>query len=755
MQMAFYTPVRNFVLFWVTRWRLFRRTLPPFMRSISETHVAFTLIALAVICGIATYAALAEVPPLGNNPHLVVWLLNIDLIILLGFFIIVGRRVAGLWRRRRLKQGASGLHVRLVMTFSLLAITPALLMTIFAAVFFQYGIQTWFSDKVKTAITESRAVAGAYLQEHQQVIKADVLAMANDLNRQSTLLFDSPASFQRMVKTQSILRNLPDVIIFNGNGDVIVQTGFIFSIDMGDITQTTIDRANSGDVVLVTNPDEDRVQAVMKLGEFSDAYLYVARRVDPRVLDHIKATGEAAAEYEFLAGRFAGLQFSVTLIFVVVALLLLAGAAWVGLMFARQLVNPIEQLMNASEKVGQGDLLAFVSDQSDIDELNYLAKSFNRMTRELNQQRTELVAANQKLDQRRRFTEAILIGVSSGVISVDRHGVINMANQACAKLLALESREALLGQNVSAILPDIRGLLDDAFEKNAKELTSEITHYLRDGTKLTLHARISIELVGDSDRGAIITFDDITELQSAQRKSAWADVARRIAHEIKNPLTPIQLAAERLKRRFMKDLSGEDQQVFAQCTDTIVEHVSDIGRMVNEFASFARMPVARLEEGDIAALIRETAMLQAQAYDKNIKFEWCGLLQSNTAKRWMFDGQQLRQAITNVIQNAVDSIQEQEGGQGSIAIGLYESESKLSFVIADSGKGFPVTDDLNKLAEPYITHKKRGTGLGLAIVKKIMEDHKGKLVIGYKDWMSQLEGWPKLTGAHLAFVFEK
>lgn len=751
--MAFYTPVRNFVLFLATRWRLYRRTLPAPFRAIKEAHVAFGLITLALVCGIATYAALAEVPPLGNNPNMVIWLLNIDLLILLGFFILVGRRVGGLWRRRRLKQGASGLHVRLIMIFSVLAITPALLMTIFAAVFFQYGIQAWFSDKVKTAITESRAVASAYLQEHQQVIRADVLAMANDLNRQSTVIFESPASFVRMVKTQSILRNLPDVIIFNSTGEILVQTGFIFTVDASIMSKNTIDRANSGDVVLLTDSDEDRVQAVLKLAEFSDAYLYVARRVDPRVLDHMKATGEAATEYEYLAGRFAGLQMSVTLIFIVVALLLLAGAAWVGLMFARQLVNPIEQLMNASEKVGQGDLLAFVSDRSDIDELNYLAKSFNRMTRELNQQRTELVAANQKLDQRRRFTEAILIGVSSGVISVDQHGLITMANQASARLLALEDREKLLGQNIFAVLPDIKELLDEAFQKHSKELTSEITHYLRDGTRLTLHIRISVESIGDDDKGAIITFDDITELQSAQRKSAWADVARRIAHEIKNPLTPIQLAAERLKRRFGKNLEGDDQHVFAQCTDTIVEHVADIGRMVNEFASFARMPVAKLEEGDIAALIRETAMLQAQAYDQKIKFIRYGLLESGSRK-WHFDAQQLRQAVTNVLKNAVDSLEENCGGEGTIALGLYDFDNKLFFVIGDSGKGFPETDDLSKLAEPYITHKKRGTGLGLAIVKKIMEDHKGKLVIGYRDWMNQFENWPSLTGAHLAFVFE-
>ncbi len=718
-----------------------------------QNRLALTLALAAIISGFATYAALTETPPFGNDPGIVIWLLNVDLIILLSLVILIAKRLVSLWSGRKRGLAGSHLHVRLVYTFSILAAVPVIIMTVFSAFFFHFGVQTWFSQRVQTAVNESQAVAQAYLEEHQQVIKADILAMANDLDRQATLLLSNDKTFEQIMQTQSFLRNLSEAVVFSSDGRVLARSGLSFMLEFEEVPSFAVRQASDGEVVLMTGGNEDRIRALVKLRNLGDAYLFVGRMVDPKVLGHLASTRQAVADYADLQTRYSGLQVTVTMIFVVVGLLLLLAAIWYGLLLARQLVTPISTLITVSDRVRAGDLTARVPERETFEEFDYLARSFNRMTKQIQEQQGELIQANRQLDQRRKFTETVLAGVSSGVLGIDEKDVVNLANNSAAELLGCEVKD-LTGQNIVKFAPEFEDTLKQAHSRPNKITQAEILLTDKDGTKRSFLVRVAIELIGEEDIGAIVTFDDFTELQSAQRKAAWADVARRIAHEIKNPLTPIQLSAERLKRKYLSQIT-DDPQTFERCTETIIKHVGDIGHMVNEFSSFARMPEPVMKEEDLGVQVRDALVLQQQAHP-DIKFKLTGLTKNTVITR--FDAQQIRQAVTNIVQNAVDSIEirmEQDKtpkpGHIDVLLSSYD-EDEAAIIITDNGLGLPKNENPVTLSEPYVTHKPKGTGLGLAIVKKIMEDHGGKLILGTPDWLRSIEGWEDKGGASVALV---
>lgn len=723
-----------------------------------RSKFAWFLLLAALISGLATYAAMSEIPPLGNDPNLLIWLLNVDMAILLLFVALIAKRVVSIWSGRKRGLAGSHLQVRLVTIFSLLAAIPAIVMTIFSAFFFHFGIQAWFSQRVQTAINESQAVAQAYLEEHQQVIRADTLAMANDLDRQFNLFAVNNEALRKIVETQSVLRNLSEAIVFNGNGDILARSRLTFTLEFDDVPQYALERARTGDVVILTGENEDRVRALMRLNNFSDTYLFVGRMIDPKVLGHLDATQKGAQDYENLQMRYSSLQLTSTMIFVVIGLLMVLAAIWFGLLLARQLVSPISGLMTAAERVRGGDLSVRVEEEKSLREFELLGRAFNRMTQQIEEQQGALIEANRLMDRRRRFTETVLAGVTSGVIGVDENGLVNLANNSAARLLGMET-DSISGMPIADILPDIDSILVRAHSRPQKITQDEIPFAGQDNEKHVFLVRVAIEMIGDEDRGAIITFDDITELQSAQRKAAWADVARRIAHEIKNPLTPIQLSAERLRRKYLGQIE-KDREIFEQCTDTIIRHVGDIGNMVNEFSSFARMPEANLKQGDIKKHIESTVILQKQARpDISIDIK----SKANISTLAFFDNQQIRQAITNMVQNAIDAIDEKAQGlsedirtdfKGKIQILLQESDSDIIVTINDNGTGFPEDHNLKQLLEPYVTHKVKGTGLGLAIVKKIMDDHHGKLSLGVTDDLSAYKN-DLYDGAVLSLHFPK
>ncbi|MEM6782026.1 MAG: histidine kinase dimerization/phospho-acceptor domain-containing protein, partial [Pseudomonadota bacterium] len=664
-------------------------------RSIS-TKIALLLTLAAILSCAATYAALNSAPPFGDNPTTVIWLLNLNLIILALLVGLIARRIVRIWSNRRQGIAGSGLHVRLVLIFSILTATPAIIMAVFSAFFFHFGVQTWFSDRVQTAVFNAQAVAEAYLEESQQSIRGDSLLLAQDITLNASVLIDNQQGFIEFLDKQSFLRNFSEVVVFDGTRRVIGTAGFTFALSfdnvIANLPESTLDLARNGEVVIMTGENEDRVRAIVRLANFQDTFIFVGRIIDPAVLANLENTRTATADYSELQGQFSGLQITVTMIFVVVALMLLLAAIWFGIVLARQMINPISTLIDTADQVRAGDLTARVPMNNQIEEFEFLAGSFNRMTSQIQEQRDELVKANRQMDERRRFTETVLAGVSSGIIGLNEKNKIRIANVFAHKMFEQDS-DKLVGQDISALLPDIDELLTKAYQKAPKIVQNELPFITSSGAKRILLVRIAIERLGDVDKGAVITFDDITELQSAQRKAAWADVARRIAHEIKNPLTPIQLSAERLKRKYLKEVQT-DPEIFEQCTDTIVKHVDDIGRMVSEFSSFARMPEPIMKNENVKQHILETLTLQQQAHP-NILFTHEGLESENDISDIECDARQLRQALTNLTLNAIDSIEsrkEQDTNlKGHIHIFLSKMDNDQSCIISisDNGIGFP------------------------------------------------------------------
>jgi len=688
-----------------------------------KLSIALTVIALGF--AFATYATITGSSPLGADTQTVLILLQIDLVLFLLLGLVVARSLVGLWIERRRGQVGSRLHMRLAMLFSLIALAPAIIVSVFSAVFFNFGMENWFNDRVKTAIVESRAVAEAYLKEHKQVIRGDVLSMARDLERALPLLTENPRQFSRILAGQGLVRNLSEIYVFDGSGRILAKWALGFVIDRDPVAPEIIERARSGEVVLLTSEADDRLRAIIKLDRFVDAFLYVGRFVEPRVLEHIDKTERAAAEYANIEGRRSSIEITFAMIFILVGMLLLFVAIWVGLVFANRLSRPISDLAGAAERVRAGDLSARVEEGPDSDELGLLSRAFNRMTDQLEGQRHELVQANRQLDERRHFIETVLSGVSAGVIGVDAEGRINLANRSACSLLAMDIDEQI-GADISEVVPELSAMIGDAHTRPNRLVEAQISMQ-RVGRDRTLLVRLAADVVDRKVSGFVITFDDITELVAAQRKAAWSDVARRIAHEIKNPLTPIQLAAERLRRKYMNEITS-DPETFSNCTDTIIRQVGDIGRMVDEFSAFARMPRPEMERENIGKICREALVLPRSAHPE---IEFVSDIPGDPVMI-TGDSRQLSQVLTNLIQNAIDAIDgrvadgQAELAAGEIQLSLSLTEEDAEIVITDNGKGLPV-EKRDRLTEPYMTTRTKGTGLGLAIVKTILEDHGGVL----------------------------
>jgi len=682
------------------------------------SKAALALIILAVMGGAATYAALTADAPFGD-PHTIYLLLNFDLILFLLLGLIVARRIVALWTKRRQGTAGARLHVKFVTWFSIVAVVPAIMVALFSIGFFYLGVESWFSDRVRTAVGESVVVASAYLEEHKQAIRGDILAMANDLN---TVPIGTP-EFNAVVREQALLRNLSDAIVFNGLGQRFAVSGFTFALGLDSPPTTALEAARRGEVVVMPSNTQDRVMALLRL--YGDVFLYVARPVDPRVLAHTNIAKAAVTQYAELEGSRSSLQIRVWLMFLVVALLLLLAAVWLGLHFARQLVQPVSELIEAAEQVRAGDLSTRVKEPEAADEVSVLTRTFNRMTSQLASQRAELIEANRQLDMRRRFTETVLAGVSAGVIGLDLEGRITLANRSAAEFLGAEP-SSLVGRTLAEILPELVPVLDQLSPHNQRLVQSQFDLRRPGLQHRSLLVRIGAEQ-GKQVGGYVATFDDVTELMQAQRKAAWADVARRIAHEIKNPLTPIQLSAERLKRKYLKEIQS-DPDTFKTCTDTIVRQVGDIGRMVDEFSAFARMPQPVMRSESLGDIVDQAVFLQRQARP-SVRFEVGKAAGPVVAE---CDGRQITQALTNLLQNAVDAIEGRVAADGEtlprglIEVALSTEEDRAIIVVADNGRGLPATGR-DRLTEPYVTTRTKGTGLGLAIVKKIMEDHAGSL----------------------------
>ena len=683
---------------------------------------------LAVVPSVAaTFLAMTVSGPIGPDPKTVLSLIGLDVLLLVALAVVIGVRIIGVWRARRRGSSGSRLHLRFILLFSLVAVTPSIVVSIGSTVFFRYGVESWFSDRVRTALQASLQVARSYLEEHQQIIGGDVLAMANDINREGVLLERTPQRFSSFVSTQAAVRGLTEAVVFDGQGRILARSGLAFAIEtsLDQIPFWAMEKARSGEVAVLTNDDDDRVRALVRLQSFFDeTYLYVGRFVDPKVIGHMEQTSAAVAEYEHLEGRRLSLERAFSMIFAIISLLLLLAAIWVGLSMAMSLATPIVRLIDAAERVRSGDLTARVEEGKGADEIGSLVKAFNRMTGQLSEQRQELIDANRELDERNRFTETVLAGVSAGVIGLDRSGNIHLPNRSACELLAA-GPEALIGQSLVRVAPEFADAFDE-ITRRPDRLTQHEIKLVRQQRQRTLLLRFAAERLDGETIGYVVTFDDISELVSAQRTAAWADVARRIAHEIKNPLTPIQLSAERLKRKYLKEIQS-DPETYSTLVDTIVRQVGDIGRMVDEFSSFARMPAPHMKMADLVAICREAVFVQKTGYpDVDFSGHW-----PDAPVPMLCDARLFGQALTNLLKNSVEAIHGRDGADlptGQVRLSLSASAGAIVVEVVDNGRGLP-KENRDRLTEPYVTTRVKGTGLGLAIVKKIVEDHGGDLLL--------------------------
>ncbi len=689
------------------------------------------LAAAALILGIATFTLLAGGISFGVGPNTVYLLVMASAVLLLLLGAVLAGRVTRVWVERRRGSAGSKLHVRLVVLFAGVAVIPVILVSIFASVFFSLGIQSWFNDRVRTALHESVQASRGYLQLNEDSIRSDAASMASDLANVSPSLASDPKLFNQFLNSQTGLRGLTVAAIFEPvTGTVVAAASALGALGPDSLQGWTAEHppdwarnvAGSGEVAVFTTHDGSQVRAVVQMATQPALLLMIGRPIDQTILDHMRNTEHAVAEYDRLDQNRSGLEVTFALIFALVTLLVLAAATLIGLVLANQIARPIGKLILAAERIRAGDLAVRVPEIDTEDEIAGLSRAFNRMTGQLASQRAELMDAYGQIDERRRFTEAVLSGVSAGVIGLDAAGLITLPNSAASRLVEQDLRAAV-GQALDHRVPEFAPLLRAARDAPGDEQMAEI-HIGPPARRRVLLARIAADREAPQG-GFVLTFDDITELQAAQRKAAWADVARRIAHEIKNPLTPIQLSAERLKRRFTREITS-DPETFVQCADTIVRHVGDIGRMVDEFSAFARMPQPQIRPADLSQLAREALVLQKAARPE---ITWTVTL-PDRGPVVPCDRRQIGQALTNLLNNAAEAISMREGaGHITITIADDPAAGTVAVIVTDDGVGLPTQSDRLRLMEPYVTHKPKGTGLGLAIVKKVMEDHGGTITL--------------------------
>ncbi|HKF61382.1 MAG TPA: PAS domain-containing sensor histidine kinase [Dongiaceae bacterium] len=692
-----------------------------------ERKLAIALLVAAIASGLTTYSVLTGSfgAAQGQN-RMAAILLLIDLVVLLLLGVLLARRLVTLWIQRRRGLAGARLHARMVLLFGIAAMTPTIIVAIFTTLFVNFGIEAWFSQRVNTAVDGAKYVAQAYLQEHRQRLSDSALDMAAGL-RNNGFLSLSQQQLDQVLSANAWVRQLDEAAVIDGRRQILANAGanLLLAYDL-DLPDWAFNQARRGQALVLPSPTGDRVRALVQLDPVTDTFLYVGRLVDPQVLSYVQDATGAAAAYQDLDHRRSGVQITFAFIFVVVALLILFASVWIALVFASHLVRPMGLLADAAERVRSGDLSVRVAEGPPGDEVGSLSRAFNRMTSQLQSQRRELIDANSQLDQRRRFTELVLSGVSAGVVGIDHEGRIELPNRSACELLSVDLT-AHVGERLQDLVPEMAELLDEAIAAPQRPVEAQI-NVERAGQTRNLLLRVSAGRGEGEGHRFVVTFDDVTELLGAQRKAAWADVARRIAHEIKNPLTPIQLSAERLKRKYLRQIT-DDPATFQVCTDTIVRQVGDIGRMVDEFSAFARMPAPVMLRENIVELCRQSLFLQQSAHPQiayHVNLPQTPLLLD-------CDATLVGRAVTNLLQNAADAIDgrlsDQPGGPaGEIWLTLGMQKGEAFILIEDNGRGLPKVERY-RLTEPYVTTRAKGTGLGLAIVKKIMEDHGGNLIL--------------------------
>ncbi|XDZ63584.1 ATP-binding protein [Alphaproteobacteria bacterium LSUCC0396] len=691
----------------------------------SEDRLAYISILFTLGMGAVTAYALTRVDYLSNDTDTLIWLVVIDALALLVLGTLVGRQIWRLWSERRQRLAGHQLHWRMAVLFGGVTTFPAVIVTLFALFIVDYSLRGWFAERISTAVNESVRVAESYFDEHARSISGEVLTMANDINREAYRLVGKGNLMGRYLSDQAALRNMADAIIFDGTGQVLAKSQFAFAITFANLESSWVEQARKGEVVILRADETNKLRAVVKLNSYVDAYLLVGRFIDSKVLLAMDQTRLAASDYQQLGFQQLDLQISFAVLFGIILLLILIASLWIGLNLATAIVGPLGSVIHVAEQVRGGNLSQRVPDDLQLEEISRLGSAFNRMLDELARSREQLVQANTQIDQRREFTEAVLGGVSSGVIGLDRDGKVTLPN-ATARSLLTKSDTELIGKKLVDVIPEFKGLLGIINQKRRRFGEEQII-LQRQNSQLILRARIVSEVIEGRVIGYVVTFDDVTGLLSAQRKAAWSDIARRIAHEIKNPLTPIQLASDRLLKKYRPDDKKAADQ-FEEYVQIITRQVDDIGRMVDEFSAFARMPQPEMDRHSLLGIVNGQISLFA-VRDLSLDVE---IDDANNDYATICDAGLVRQALTNLLQNAKDSLDEHRTATPTIRIKLQSEDDMIAIILTDNGPGFPEMD-FEKLIEPYVTTRQKGTGLGLAIVSKIMEDHSGTMHLGNAD----------------------
>jgi two-component system, NtrC family, nitrogen regulation sensor histidine kinase NtrY len=682
-------------------------------------------VVIALLSAFLTFLVLTGLTPIEPTSEVVRSFLLIDATTILLLVGIIFHEVWQMVQARRRGRAAARLHVQIVSLFSVIAVLPAVMVSIVANITIERGLDRLFSGPTREVIQNSLIIARAYMQEHAQLIRGDILGMANDISgSRARLLFDQDRqSFLEMLTAGAAARNLPGAMIIDKNTNPILsaETGGI-PLAFAPPAPDFLNNVSEDEPEIAVLPEQNYVAAVIRLKGFPDTFLYVARPLDPRVVAQLKQTEVSVAEYAQVESRRLGIQVAFALMFAVIALTILMASVLIGLNFANWLVAPIRRLMSAASTVSTGNLHVQVPIHKSEGDLAQLGETFNKMTQELRTQRDELVNASDLIDSRRRFIEAVLSSASAGIIGVDASGSVGILNRSAEKLIGHAESETL-DRPLADVLPELDDMMKNAREGTQRLVQGQIT-ISRDGAERNLSVRVSAEQTNQKRDSYIITLDDITELVSAQRTSAWGDVARRIAHEIKNPLTPIQLSAERIRRKFGKVIT-DDKAIFEQCTDTIVRQVDDIRRMVDEFSRFARMPKPVIEGEDVADTVRQAVFLMKVGHPEiDIEVEL-----KDDPLRAQFDRRLISQALTNIIKNATEAIEavpSEQLGKGRIDVIVAHENDDVIIDVVDNGIGLPKVARA-RLLEPYVTTREKGTGLGLAIVGRVLEDHGGRI----------------------------
>jgi two-component system, NtrC family, nitrogen regulation sensor histidine kinase NtrY len=675
----------------------------------------------ALASALTTFLVLSGATPLLPTHNVVMWVFVLNGALILLLVGIVAWQTRRLVRERRAGAAAAGLHFRIVGLFSLVAVLPAILVAAVATVTLERGLDPWFTGSIRSLMTNTVEIARSYREMQCRTLARETQLMAADLNRAKVLYDADRKVFRDFLQSRAVFLGFPLAMIVEADGTVVEKVEAKPVEGIPQPTTEDLREANSSDALCLFPRTGNIFRSILTLESHGGRILYVAREVDPRAVEFPRVAEAGIAFYEALDQKKSGIQIAFASMFTLIALIVLLSAIWFGLNFANRLVAPIRRLIHATDQVATGNFYVQVPVKRGEGDLGHLGETFNKMTSELRHQHDSLTAASDLMDRRRRFTEAVLAGVSAGVIGIDAQDTITIVNPSTEALLATPM-EDLLGRSISVVLPEVAELVTEMRQARQRLMQRQI-EITRRGKDRTINVRVTSEQARSEDRDLVITLDDITDLVSAQRTSAWADVARRIAHEIKNPLTPIQLSAERIRRKYGKVITT-DREVFDQCTDTIVRQVDDIKRMVDEFSSFARMPKPTIGTEDLAETIRQVVFMMRIAHPE---IQFTDQMPDGPVIA-PFDRRLLSQAVTNIVKNATEAIAavpEDERGSGEISVVLDATHPDyLILAVTDNGKGFPV-EGRQRLLEPYMTTREGGTGLGLPIVSKILEEHGG------------------------------